>query len=238
MGLKHSSYNCCRAMSIGTEVIVGDNLQKGNSLAFHRVILNLPGMKEYDPRKSWLCPWNDELHAEAGSKSTYVDGIHPTGKYRDHCNDVAHRTESLSNHLGIQDTPRKRREASQTPRLWSGCLIMTDNKNIYVSTSKEKWNKGRKIIQGWWKILEDWSSEQKEGEPWFNFEEMQSSRGFLIHLGQTYPWIMPCLKGVHLTLDSWRGKRDNDGWKILEAELEEILDELLINSHKEDNYIH
>ena len=236
MGLKHSPDNASRGMSIATEVIVGDNLQKGNALGFHRVVLNMPGMDDYNPMRSWICPWNDELDAEAGSKPTYVDDIHPTGKDEHHCNDVAHQTASRANYLGIQDAPRKRRQASQTPGLWSGCLIMTDNKNIYVSTSQEKWTKGKEILQGWWKILENHRMKKLAGQPFFDFEEMRSSRGFLIHLGRTYPWIMPRLKGVHLTLDGWRGNRDNSGWKLSEIEREDILDNLMLNSHKEDKY--
>jgi hypothetical protein len=36
----------------------------------------------------------------------------------------------------------------------------------------------------------------------------------LVHLQRVYPVIAPYLKGFHLTLDSWREGRDDDGWKI------------------------
>ncbi|KAL7571609.1 hypothetical protein ACA910_011150 [Epithemia clementina (nom. ined.)] len=31
--------------------------------------------------------------------------------------------------------------------------------------------------------------------------------------------MTPYLKGIHLTSDSWRGDRDEDGWKMSPAEL-------------------
>ena len=42
---------------------------------------------------------------------------------------------------------------------------------------------------------------------------MEKGRGFLIHLELTYPDLVPYFKGIHLTLDSWREGRDEEGWK-------------------------
>ena len=33
-------------------------------------------------------------------------------------------------------------------------------------------------------------------------------------MAETYPTITPFLKGIHLTLDSWRANRDSEGWKV------------------------
>jgi hypothetical protein len=43
---------------------------------------------------------------------------------------------------------------------------------------------------------------------------LESSRGFLVHLQQVYPALTPYLKGLYLTIDSWRGNRDEDGWRV------------------------
>ena len=80
-----------------------------------------------------------------------------------------------------------------------------------------------------------------------------SVRGFLVYCGMTYLFLMPFLKGLHLSNELWRGGRDPEGWKLpetvgkpvlasedlreeaLEADLEdqvfldESLDELLNN---------
>ena len=37
--------------------------------------------------------------------------------------------------------------------------------------------------------------------------------GFLLYVTRTYPSMVPYLKGIHLTLDSWRPQRDSEGWK-------------------------
>jgi hypothetical protein len=48
-----------------------------------------------------------------------------------------------------------------------------------------------------------------------DYKTLQSYRGFLIYVARTYTTLVPpYLKGIHLTLDSWRPNRDNDGWKI------------------------
>jgi hypothetical protein len=35
----------------------------------------------------------------------------------------------------------------------------------------------------------------------------------------TYPSMVPYLKGIHQTLDSWRPHRDKDGWKLSMKEI-------------------
>jgi hypothetical protein len=35
-------------------------------------------------------------------------------------------------------------------------------------------------------------------------------------VAQTYTTMLPYLKGVHLTIDSWRAHRDDEGWRIKE----------------------
>ena len=38
-------------------------------------------------------------------------------------------------------------------------------------------------------------------------------RGFLNYVVRTYPWIKPCPKGLHLTIDGWREGRETGGWR-------------------------
>jgi hypothetical protein len=45
-------------------------------------------------------------------------------------------------------------------------------------------------------------------------KELESCRGFLVYVTRTYGAMVPYLKGVHHTLDSWRPERDVDGWKF------------------------
>jgi hypothetical protein len=47
----------------------------------------------------------------------------------------------------------------------------------------------------------------------FCHKTLERQRGFLVYVTHTYPSLVPYLKGIHLTLDSWRPWRDSDGWK-------------------------
>jgi hypothetical protein len=48
---------------------------------------------------------------------------------------------------------------------------------------------------------------------------LEKYRGVLVYLGWTYPALVPYLKGIHLTLDSWREWRREDGWKMSSKEI-------------------
>lgn len=43
---------------------------------------------------------------------------------------------------------------------------------------------------------------------------IESKRGFLVPMGQTYPALRPYFKGVHATLESWRSGCDENGWQV------------------------
>ena len=44
-----------------------------------------------------------------------------------------------------------------------------------------------------------------------------------MYVVRTYPWINPYMKGLHLTIDSWRPLRGLDGFKLRGKELENAL---------------
>jgi hypothetical protein len=56
-------------------------------------------------------------------------------------------------------------------------------------------------------------------ESMIDFKTLESYRGFLIYISRTYPSITPYLKGIHLTLDSWRLWRDDEAWKLPLSEI-------------------
>jgi hypothetical protein len=53
-------------------------------------------------------------------------------------------------------------------------------------------------------------------------KELLSNRGFLVYVTQTYPAMVPYLKGFHLTIKMWRGGRDADGWMLKEGDYSSI----------------
>ncbi len=56
-----------------------------------------------------------------------------------------------------------------------------------------------------------------------SFKEMEKDVGFLIHLSRAYPSLFPYLRGFYNTMNGWRNRRDNDGWKLTCKEWEEFL---------------
>jgi hypothetical protein len=51
-----------------------------------------------------------------------------------------------------------------------------------------------------------------ETSQFLNFKKLRSYRGFLVYVSRTYGFLVPYLKGIHLTLESWRANRDSEGW--------------------------
>ena len=62
--------------------------------------------------------------------------------------------------------------------------------------------------------------ELSEGEG-LDFKELKKDRGYLVYIARTYWSMVPYLKGIHQTLDSWRSGRNTDGWKLSLEKLRE-----------------
>jgi hypothetical protein len=97
----------------------------------------------------------------------------------------------------------------------------TRDNGVYVTVSDEKWEKSQRYIGEM--LTELWTSQDGR----LDFKPLESKRGYLIYVTRTYPSTVPYLKGIHLTLDSWRANRDEDGWNIpLKARLGLVTDPL------------
>jgi hypothetical protein len=67
---------------------------------------------------------------------------------------------------------------------------------ISVSCTQEKWEKAKAYIR-------DVQQRAQQGEA-LPFKVLEQQREFLVYISRTYPLMVPYLKGIHLTLDSWR----------------------------------
>ena len=56
-------------------------------------------------------------------------------------------------------------------------------------------------------------------------KQLKRDRGFLIHVCRTFTQMIPYLKGIHHTLESWRFERNDDGWKYGTVEMIKWLNE-------------
>ncbi len=70
-----------------------------------------------------------------------------------------------------------------------------------------------------------------EGTP-LCFKTLESYMGYLVYISGTYPVLIPYLKGIHLTLDSWWPNRETDGWKLSETEIQVLLAEKHLQPHR------
>ena len=86
-------------------------------------------------------------------------------------------------------------------------MVETDGDRVKVLITQEKWEKSKTLLQNIWSCL------HPEGPNLLPFKKLESARGYLVYTTRTYPSMVPYLKGIHLTLDSWRSRRNSDGWR-------------------------
>ena len=80
--------------------------------------------------------------------------------------------------------------------------------------SQEKWEKTKRLVMELSRMLE---------QDFLPLQRLLVIRGFLIYMVWTYPWLNPYIKGLHLTIDSWRPGREESGFKMRGKELEQAL---------------
>ena len=220
MGLRSSPYNACKAMGWADDIIRGSRFDKFNIFRWDRFILNLPGMKNYNPSLPKGYKWNDYTNSMAGNFESYVDDIRSSHSSEHGCVLASRRIASLCNHLGIQDAARKRHFPTKKPRVWCGAKVCADQDGVYTSTTQAKWDRGKLILSDWLNELDQSEDNSLARKP------MLSGRGFLVHLSRTYPALVPFMKGIHHTLENWRKGRNLDGWKFSRDEWRSLLSEL------------
>ena len=206
MGLKSSPYSAVQAMLIAQEVILGDQWDEEHNV-FHwkELQLNLPGMASYDPSKAWVCKIRSD-GTVAADIFIYVDDIRCSAPTLAEAWQASQRTSTTLGFLGVQDAARKRRAPGEETGAWTGSVVWTSGGELSAMTTQEKWEKTQLCIH--------WIAENMTNEAGLNLKTLKSYRGFLVYVARTYPSMVPYLKGIHATIDSWRPGRDCDGWKI------------------------
>ena len=143
---------------------------------------------------------------------TFVDDERLVGPDEDLTWEAGHTLASKQAYFGVQDAGRKARPCSQTTGAWAGAIVhVLALLGVCVLTSKEKWTKLKNILKKWAKVLDE------SRAPKLSHKELLADRGFLVYVTWTYPAMVPYLKGFHLTIEMWRGGRDEEGWKLKEV---------------------
>ena len=144
----------------------------------------------------------------------YVDDGRAIGHSAEIAWQVARFYAAMCARLGVQDAARKRTSASRTPGPWAGTVTHTDQDQVSGMVSQEKWDKTQVLIRELGGML------ARDLLPLLRLLEI---RGFLIYVVRTYPWLNPYIKGLHLTVDSWRPGRGASGFKLRGEELERAM---------------
>ena len=219
MGFRSSPYIAVKTFNWCLDVVRGDPEDQCNAFRYDHVRLNLPGDPKYNPELPWLCKMNKDK--EACDVVEYMDDIRPFGEGEMEVRKAGKRASQVVQYLGQQSADRKYRPPSQEPGPWCGSFLRVYNGSVWVYVSKDKWIKGKRFVDRWLEELLD----ESNSEQLLEFKDLESGRGFLVYLGRSYPSIVPYLKGIHLTLDSWRKHRDKEGWKEKKPRVEVVEEE-------------
>jgi hypothetical protein len=99
--------------------------------------------------------------------------------------------------------------------------------SITKSLTQEKWDKLRRCLhQAHDELL--LSKEQS-----LDFKLLESDCGFLNHAATCYKTLCPYLKRYHLSLDSWRANRKEDGWRMSSKEWDRFLEGITNDDERE-----
>ena len=215
MGFRPSPFAAIRMFLLAEEVVRGDRREKSNWLRWDKIRLNLPASKGYDP----TLPWVSKVVLFAGflllaaDFITFVDDIRTGGPGREWAWRAMRQIGSRLNALGIQDAPRKRVPPSAKPGAWAGSIAeVKQREEILNRVTQEKWEKGKRILEAW---LEEVRTSQ---DGCTGYKAFLKDRGFMVHLTGAYDCMIPYMKGIHQTADTWRKNRGADGWKVPDHE--------------------
>lgn len=219
MGFRPSPFNAGKMFAITVDVIRGNPSDAHNPFRWNRVQCNFPGCPTYDPSIPWCRKmFND---TPAADLEVYVDDVRPYGPTEDACHQVRTRTAQVLQYLGQQDASRKYRPPSRHPGPWCGAFMTSITDALYVYVSEEKWIKARSLLNA---TVEELNDTTHSPLAHLQHKPLEKTRGFLVYVCRTYPTITPYLKGLHLTLDSWRPNRDQFGWKYSGGEMPKAVD--------------
>ena len=213
MGLKVSPYIAIKSMLLACEIMRGDRHDRSNAYAWSKVVLNLPGSPGYDPTRPTVMRVRDSDGKMAAITVSFVDDFRAGGSSEEEGWAVMHSAASRLAYLGIQVAARKTRPPSKTPGAWAGSVVIANERGVAVKVTQEKWDKAKGVVQE----LKDMRTQGAD----LDRKRLEQHRGFLVHITNAYPALTPFLKGLHLTIDSWRPDRDSEGWKVKVSPQEE-----------------
>jgi hypothetical protein len=206
MGLKPSPYQAVQGMMVAEELIKGDPRDPTNPFRWDVVRLNLPGPKEYNPALPWVSKIRLGDNNIACDIVIFVDDLRVSGPTKSECWQAGQRAAKTINHLGLQDAPRKTRDADRAPGPWTGSILRTDLDGVFLFVVQDKWDKAKRQVE---EIITMIQTDPNR----LDHKRLEQVRGFLQYVTQTYSGMTPYIIGFHLTIDGWRENRLESGWR-------------------------
>ena len=179
MGLRDSPYRSLQLMTKAKYAAYGNRRCPKNPFRWEKVILNLPGAKDYDPTLPWVCKLRSDGKI-ACDKYIYIDDGRLTGPTKLEAWLAARRVCSVLGYFGIQEAPRKRYEPLQEPSAWAGTVTKTSGGAVVATVTKEKWAKSQSMVRELLQLLLAGPMPHKR---------LEKIRGFLIYVARTNRWM-------------------------------------------------
>ena len=197
-------------MTWDKSIDTGYRLDSNNSFAWDRVVLKLPGTKEYDCQRPWV--FNQSVDGLlAAELFIYVDESRTIGPTETLCWKASRRWATTCSWWGIKDAFRKVQPSSQALGPYAGTV--TNSKEVlHGLVSQDICDETRRLIA-------ELVGTEREGRDSMPRARMDSIRGFLVNVSRTYRDMKPYLKGVYITLDIWSPYRDEKVWILRGEEL-------------------
>eukprot|EP00956_Cyclotella_meneghiniana_P020426 scaffold36140_cov54-Cyclotella_meneghiniana.AAC.1 len=186
MGLRDSPGRSGQMMVIAKEMAYGDRKDPSNPFQWERVVLNLPG----NPNRNPKLPWVYKLRADgliAAEAFIYVDDCRVVAATRIQAWWAARRLASTLSNLGLQDAARKRTTPSEQPGPWAGSVAHTKG-GVFLLVTPEKWEKTKSVVNELGEML------HHSTDGLMDRKRLEQIRGFLVYVSRTYPWMPPYLK--------------------------------------------
>ena len=207
MGLRTSPYQAVQTGLQLKHIALGERTDPKNVFRWETVRLNLPGDPKYDPTLPWVSKVRED-GSIAADLHQYVDDLRETAATEEEAWLASSKVAKTAAYHGCQDAARKRRPPRLLPGAWAGAVIEATPDAVYKRVSQDRWEKTRaKVGQ-----IRTWLGSSGD-PPSLPRKDLERARGFLVYVALTYTTMTPYLRGIHLTLESWRPDRDEDGWR-------------------------
>jgi hypothetical protein len=202
---------------LAEELIRGNRSDKANPFYWDKVI----GLCDFDPTRPKVMKWDSKNNWIVCDLVVFVNDLRGSVPSVELTWAVYQVVASRIQYLGIQEASRKRCPPTRTPGAWAGGGFKMSATHVSITVSQDKWEKGKKLINDLWSIIEE-SGCSKEGDDlsgiFLDFKALEITRGFLVHASMMFKMLTHDLKGFHLALASHLSGRDAEGWKLTDSD--------------------